>query len=799
MNTPKNSEKKFTMDINMRIKNATDIVAPLWPLNNFVAVNPFIGELDNTFLETSKHFREVAHEDIISPIPFFQEAYQAGEITDQNISDAIESVKQEGFNVSLNSVIQLLKEEAYKTKQIYKIYSVADMLGIKETLVKEISHWLSAYYDKGQALWSMPWKHLSLLEAWKEITRYDKRASLLGLGDVQSAIINGPSNSQEYIQYALDKLNIPENYQENYLKRLFLMIPGWSGYIQYKVRSNSMQGKSDNSLLDFLAILLSYEISILNNSDKGSWYSLFQAIEKPDTTKEDSNEIILRYTLQKALEISYRLSLYKKLYTKHTLTKDNLRPSLQAVFCIDVRSEVIRRKLESISSTIETIGFAGFFGFPIGLQLAKSEEVTARCPVLLSPAYYIKEECKGKEGEKQFESYIENNKDMRIWNVFKSLSIASFSFVESFGILYFFKLVHKTFGKKIKTKDNHDFLFPNLDYKAENNIGIPLADKIKLAKSALTNMGLTKNFASIVLICGHGSETFNNPYSSGLDCGACGGHAGDSNARIAVNVLNDKTIRKSLKEEGIEIPDDTLFIAGLHNTTTDEFILYDVENLNHQKLDELKKILQEAGNKARSERSEKLGLSHNIHKQIFQKAFDWSETRPEWGLAGNAGFIAAPRSTTKHSNLEGRTFLHNYNYKEDTEGKTLELIMTAPLVVASWINLQYYASSVNNEFFGSGNKTIHNLTGKFAVMLGNSGDIKVGLPFQSVHDGKSLVHKPIRLNVMIEAPPEKIEFVLKKHLNVKQLFDNRWLHLTAIDPDGKFLEYNGIENWIETV
>lgn len=813
------SDKIVIKNIDELIDNVTAIIPPLWPLNHFVAVNPFLGELDNTFLNTSKHFQEVSHQDIIISVRFFQDAYQKGDLTEKSIQEAILSLKDEGIFVSPDYIFQVLRGEKNLDKEIsYKMYSVADLVSLllknntKENVVREVSHWTSSYYDKGQALWNMPWKNLGLFEAWKEISKHDKRHSLLGLGDIHSVLNSGPSDPKEFISYAIDRLGILEEYQEDYLKRLLVSIPGWSGYIQYKVRNKAMQGETDQSLVEFLAILIGYELAILNTFNGESWFSLYK---KSGTKMEKSTyaptELVVRYTLQKAYEITYRYNVYNKLqnsraqwfFQKRNETLE--RPSLQAVFCIDVRSEVMRRHLEAISPDIETIGFAGFFGFPIGVQTANSDESIARCPVLLNPAYHIKEECKPEQKtKKQFKFYIENLKDLRIWNVFKSLPIATFSFVEALGSLYLFKLIHKTFGKKIDLNKNQDFLFPSITEKTENGIqiGIPFDGRIALAKGALKNMGLTENFAQVVLICGHGSETFNNPYGSGLDCGACGGHAGDSNARVAATILNDKQIREALKQDGIKIPEDTVFIAGLHNTTTDEFELYDTEYLNQEeqvKLKALKKTLQEASKNTRMERASKLGLKEkDIHKKIFQKAFDWSETRPEWGLAGNAAFIAAPRITTKFLNLEGRSFLHNYDYNHDKDGKILELIMTAPLVVGSWINLQYYASSVNNDYFGSGNKTIHNLVGKFAVIQGNSGDIRVGLPFQSVHDGNELVHKPIRLNAIIEAPLEMIEIVLKNHANVKQLFDNQWLNLTAIEPfSGKIFEYKGIENWTE--
>ena len=159
--------------------------------------------------------------------------------------------------------------------------------------------------------------------------------------------------------------------------------------------------------------------------------------------------------------------------------------------------------------------------------------------------------------------------------------------------------------------------------------------------------------------------------------------------------------------------------------------------------------------------------------------------RPEWGLAGNAAFIAAPRDRTKGLNLGGRVFLHNYNHDADTTKSTLELIMTAPMVVANWINMQYYASTVNNRLWGSGNKVTHNVVGTFGIQQGNGGDLQAGLPLQSVHDGEKWMHEPVRLSVFIEANRADIDAVITKHESVRQLVDNGWVHLFAIEDEGQ--------------
>jgi hypothetical protein len=71
------------------------------------------------------------------------------------------------------------------------------------------------------------------------------------------------------------------------------------------------------------------------------------------------------------------------------------------------------------------------------------------------------------------------------------------------------------------------------------------------------------------------------------------------------------------------------------------------------------------------------------------------------------------------------------------------------------------------------------------VLEGNAGDLKVGLPMQSVHDGTRFVHEPMRLSVLIEAPLEAMTEVLRTSETVRNLVDNQWLHLFAIADDGR--------------
>ena len=96
--------------------------------------------------------------------------------------------------------------------------------------------------------------------------------------------------------------------------------------------------------------------------------------------------------------------------------------------------------------------------------------------------------------------------------------------------------------------------------------------------------------------------------------------------------------------------------------------------------------------------------------------------------------------------------------------------MTAPVVVASWISLQYYGSSVAPALFGGGNKLLHHVVGGMGVVEGNGGLLRAGLPWHSVFDGEKLAHEPLRLSVCNEAPREATSEILKRHSGVRAFF-----------------------------
>ena len=345
--------------------------------------------------------------------------------------------------------------------------------------------------------------------------------------------------------------------------------------------------------------------------------------------------------------------------------------------------------------------------------------------------------------------------------------------------------------------------FAEVQMEQLGRIGFTLDEQANFVATALSSIGLTENFARFVVFTGHGSFTENNPYESALDCGACGGNHGLVSARVISQMANRAEVRSRVRKMGITIPEDVCFIPALHNTTTDEVRLHDLERIPPSHLfylDWLRKGLAGASHLTAHERlptlsDRRVDTAIEAFHIAQRNSNDWSQARPEWGLSGNCYFIIGRRELTRHHSLEGRAFLQSYDYRIDPKRRLLESILTGPLVVGQWINMEHYFSAVDNEQFGSGSKVYHNVAGKFGVMTGNQSDLRTGLPAQTVLKEGKPYHDPVRLMALIEAPIKHARQAIEAVASVRNLVKNEWIRMMVIDPETELLHTYEAGSW----
>lgn len=763
-------------------------IPPAWPLAANVAVNPYLGQSGATLAQTGARLAQVAGTAITMPRDWYKTRIADGRISDEDIAAALAAASPSPpYSVK---AIKVMAGRASATPQA--LPTIADLAAQTSgtdwpsIITERFGVWAAGYFDQGQALWAAP-RDKGAWRSWRSTATHDLTPEILGLSGFAARVDDAADDAMSFIAYAVDRLALAQTARESYFHQLLMTLGGWAQIARYQEWQAKLDGQTDDTLRALLAIRLFWEVALYEQYESALTKDWSKTRDAHCADPIITDDLAVDAVLQEAAERGAQRAL-AAILAEPARAKPPSRPVLQVAFCIDVRSEAFRRALEIIDSSIETLGFAGFFGIGTAHKGFASDIVERRLPVLLNPAV-SSDSAPAEPPEVDARTRIKA-RGARAWGRFKLAAVSSFAFVESAGPLYIGKLARDA----LCMKHGHRHCEPPPQFDPSFTV----AARIDAADGILRAMGLTDDFARLVLLAGHGAHVTNNPHASTLQCGACGGYAGDVNARLLAGLLNDSHIRAALVDRGITIPADTLFVAALHDTTSDVFTIFehDSENQTHEEdIRQAKNWLNRAGEVVRAERSTHLPRAHN-DKAIRKRNRNWAETRPEWGLAGCRAFIAAPRNRTFRKNLAGYAFLHNYNRHQDKDFKVLELILTAPVVVASWISLQYYGSCVSPELFGAGNKLLHNVTGGIGVLEGNGGVLRTGLPWQSVHNGEDFMHEPLRLAVCIEAPTEAITDILRRNEAVRTLFDNRWLHLLAMDDTGALAwRYAGGLRW----
>lgn len=755
-----------TLELFAAAEEAIKQIPPAFPLEATVAVNPWLGQTSEDRTIAAARMTRMGAGRIFLPRDTVAAMIDAGEVTTR---DLFEAAKAHGLDEE-----ELVRAARTEAEVATPFPTVADLAQREDgvdwpALIEErIGHWAAAHFDRGQAFWPAP--DTGAWPSWRAYAARDLTPGLAGLSGFAARMVTTPTDARATFAEASRALGLTSEAAPHYFHRLLVTLSGWGQYARHLGWIAERDGGRDATLFDLLTVRLVWDLALLEAGKaqrRDAWerakadYAL--PVEADPNTVHDA-------ALQEAVDRSAERRLAETL-SGQVSPETQERAMIQAAFCIDVRSERLRRGLESADPNIRTVGFAGFFGLPIQHHGHASDIVEARAPVLLAPGIDTRS---GAKDDADTSKRI-RLRTVRAWGRFKRAAVSAFAFVEAAGPLYVGKLFHDSLG-----------LGGSSSFEPAPRLDLPLDDRITAAESILRAMSLTEGFARLVLVCGHGATVTNAPHASALQCGACGGFAGDVNARLLAGLLNDEAVRSGLGVKGIDIPSDTRFIAGLHDTVSDEVRLYEEsEPESHRaELGLLRAALAEAGAMVRTERART--LPRGSAGTLVRRGRDWSEIRPEWGLAGCNGFIAAPRVRTAGRDLDGRVFLHNYDWRQDESTATLELILSAPVVVASWIALQYHGSAVAPETFGAGNKLLHNVVGGIGVLEGNGGALRAGLPWQSVHDGDRPRHVPSRLVVAIEAPEEMIARVLERQPPVRDLFDNGWLTLVALESTGGF-------------
>ena len=751
------------------------------------------------------------------------------EIQDGHLWDKC-AQKMSGSALSLRPV-----DKKYRAKEYWEKYYNESLAFTTHPYVINL---ISSFLDQGQSFWANPYVKAGFWTYFNEDVQIVRNFGTDWQKILGNKIDTYKSYSpQQVIESELARMNIPKEEWETFILDMLFDLKGWSGMVN-KLETEPWQAtvKAPNiKLVDFIAALLLIESSLdefhaFNHStDLAMIYgreevltlrsfqlslALYQITKdfKLNTNWMDELKAEDLLSIVERIEKSERehlLRLWHEAYENHfyrealsaIVSHDRKEVEMkesvaQVLFCIDDREESIRRHVEEVNPAIRTYGVVGFFGLDMKFSSVKHKRLIAQCPPVIQASRIVREVAKDAKNEKRFNRMNQflGGSDLNLYYMSRTLFrgfistiiLGSLSVIPMF-LQVFFPKQNKSFKLKI---NNMISPLPETDMKIDQiqeGQGYTKSEMAKIVEGILGMCGIKSDFSKIVILMGHGSSSTNNPFKQAYGCGACGGNAGISNSRVFAKMANDPEVRVLLSAAGINLPKETYFASGFHDTCTDEINFFDLELMPEGYLADFHQIkmdLSQACKFNAFERCQRFSSSDAKSnpelaiKHVRERAEDLAQPRPEYGHSNNALAIVGLRNMTKGLFLNRRSFLLTYDWRFDHQGEILKQVILGGIPVAVNINMDYYFSSVDNDHYGCGSKLPLNLTSLLGVMTGSSSDLRIGLARQMVE-----IHEPIRNLTVVEAPLERVQNIFENHPRLKKLLYHHWMRLAVFDPE----------------
>lgn len=661
---------------------------------------------------------------------------------------------------------------------------------------------LPAFLDLGSAIFPMPGREQGLLGVLRRLAALPLGVPEPWLGGLR-ALLGKDTPALSIVTGCLEKRGDATTGWPNIIHDAMFALPGYTGMI-HRLEHHPEERPPGTKvvLLDYLAARLAVEeLALLEVARrlfgrKATLATLGSSL--PPTRRAPaaswSEELA---AFQDAYEEEYVRSFVGAVATFNELERPEPAPAdVHYVTCIDDRLESIRRHLEEVVPRCETVGAAGFFGVAIKHRSPLSSDETPSCPAPVTPERRVTEVlpegeasvlARTRRAARAFHASLGDDASRRPLGGF----LASFANVVRAPQMLSHLLFPAAFVKPATDFEGTKLVFARED----DPQGFTLEEQASHVERLLKSIGVVR-FGRWVLIVAHGSMGVNNPFLSGYQCGACGGQRGGINARVFCTFANAPAVRELLTERGFEIPAETIFVPGEHDTALDVIRFFEVDALpakRRDELEELKKNVDRALERNTQERARRfadipLGLpAAETVARVRRRCVDFAETRPEYNHATNATCIIGRRSLSRGLFLDRRAFLTSYDPTLDDENASiLERMLAAPLPVCAGISHEYFFSTMDPQRFGCGTKLPHNVQGLVGVSNGADGDLRPGLWAQTTE-----IHDPIRLVTIIEAEPEVIERTLERLPAVKDTIANDWIHTFALSPSGR-----GFFRWV---
>ncbi len=758
------------------IKDAEKYLLNLRPLNQFLHLNMFPGLMDQSFWEAMKSVSLELGFSPFLPLDFYQQKYQAGEITQGALEQVVhrygEGLKWEDLFTATKST--LISEKTFRP--LHQVLNEKIKHSLNDLTEPILIRYLSSYTDQGIALDIIPDSHLPVLENFIAV----QLESFIPLYPIKKSWLKSVRHlsASELIDVITAQMFESEQNRAEYIKECVYSTRGWASLIKTLEQNPLLLIHARKlHLIDMVALRILIEYSWIKELAP-KIIPLGQQAEKSTMPVLSSKEFLKHKVWQIAYEESYQNKTIASFKTHLEKVKAKSQAKYQALFCIDDRECLLRRNIESLDPQIETYGTPGHFGLDFYYKKTHESFPIKSCPAPLSAKFELTQN-KHEQNKLSF-SWFHHHKSKKS-GLSHDIQNTLLSLPKFFTDIIFPQATNLRVQCK-PTIETNLFLEGEKSYTE-----VQAAERIA---ATLSSISLTDNFADHLLILGHFSTTTNNPYFTAYGCGACSGRSGGVNAQIFAQMFNNLKVRELLKlNHHIDVPKSTKAIACLHDTTKEELTLYALrESLPQTLLSTLEAALSmSALERVRDfEKTSHLVDPSEALDELKLRAQSIFEPRPELGHTNNALCVVGDRQMSKNFSFNRRSFLQSYSPLRDESGERLEAILNNIVPVCGGISLDYYFSRQNNLSIGAGSKLSHNIVGLIGLSNGTEDDLLTGLASQMVE-----LHDPLRITFLIEQDPSILQTILKRNVALSRWFKGSWINLMCFNAsEGVFYRYD---------
>ncbi|MEO8550391.1 MAG: putative inorganic carbon transporter subunit DabA, partial [Kofleriaceae bacterium] len=333
------------------VERACASIAPTWPLDRFIAVNPFWSRTGTPLPQVAGDLAALSGARLLMPRAWYAGEWRAGRIRAEHLREAI---AESGADVTEGDLLASFWIHEPTPSRRPLVVDVLEALrrrehehSWREFVMERISRFCASYFDGGQALIGGI-REGGLYASWRAQARADPMPNLfMELAGYRATLQALPGSADEMITRACTDLGLPVDQRERYFSALLLDVNGWASWCAYLRWTARLAAGNDDHIRELLAIRLGWEWILLRSSDEAitaDWrfaMSSWSAIDRAAQLARSDD-----WLLQRAAEIALLSQVRPKLQQGFAATRP-ATPKLQAAFCIDVRSEVFRRALEA--------------------------------------------------------------------------------------------------------------------------------------------------------------------------------------------------------------------------------------------------------------------------------------------------------------------------------------------------------------------------------------------------------------------------------------------------------------------